>query len=555
MDSTSIAMENQSSGEGQPKPKKQHGRNRISEFLGDDGGREGTARAKCLPAIDAGSRDAPRISELAWKSLQASNRPERLFSFGGSPVRIGKDEAGAVSIQHLDERRFRHVLCRAARWYKRMEKADSVKDCPAMPSKDIVQDMLAAPEIPLPPLRQVVESPVFASNGGLKTTPGYNRDCLSYYAPAKGFRVPAVSHDPSDEDIDEARSLICDELLVDFPFVGEAEKAHAVALTLQPFARNLIDGCTPLYVIEKPTPGTGATKMVESITWLSLGREIESRTEASTEEEWRKKITSALSLAPAYFFIDNLSQPLASGHLSSALTTRAWSDRLLGVTKDISVKPHCTWIATGNNPSYSDEMTRRIIRIRLDARVDRPHLREQASFKHHLPDWAKVNRPQLVWAALTLIQAWVAAGRPKGGRNLGMFEQWSEVMGGILDVINVPGFLMNQDEMYAASNGERAAWATFVGLWWDEHKERFVKGGQIYPLVARHDIPLDLGDKGDQSRKIKLGDLIKLHRDQVFTIETGSDTVRLKLERSTKQTNRTYDYRLVRLGAQAGGCV
>ena len=46
-----------------------------------------------------------------------------------------------------------------------------------------------------------------------------------------------------------------------------------------------------------------------------------------------------------------------------------------------------------------------------------------------------------MWAALTLIRAWIAAGRPKGKKTLGKFEGWAEVMGGILQVAGVPGFL------------------------------------------------------------------------------------------------------------------
>ena len=33
---------------------------------------------------------------------------------------------------------------------------------------------------------------------------------------------------------------MCDELLGDFPFIGQSERAHAVAMFLLPFARDLI---------------------------------------------------------------------------------------------------------------------------------------------------------------------------------------------------------------------------------------------------------------------------------------------------------------------------
>jgi len=49
-----------------------------------------------------------------------------------------------------------------------------------------------------------------------------------------------------------ALALILDELLVDFPFVSKADMAHALALMLLGFVRDLIDGPTPLSWIGAP---------------------------------------------------------------------------------------------------------------------------------------------------------------------------------------------------------------------------------------------------------------------------------------------------------------
>ncbi len=76
--------------------------------------------------------------------------------------------------------------------------------------------------------------------------------------------------------------------------------------------------------------------------------------------------------------------------------------------------------------------------------------------------WAREHRQVLVWGALVLIQAWIAAGRPAGRKRLGSFESWSETMGGILEVVGVPGFLENQDKLRAQSDAQRAPWRTFV---------------------------------------------------------------------------------------------
>ena len=76
-------------------------------------------------------------------------------------------------------------------------------------------------------------------------------------------------------------------------------------------------------------------------------------------------------------------------------------------------------MASGNNTRLSRELIRRTLWCRLDAKVDAPW--ERQGFRHpNLTLWAKAHRGELVGAALTLCQAWIAAGRPVGKRTLGM---------------------------------------------------------------------------------------------------------------------------------------
>jgi hypothetical protein len=60
------------------------------------------------------------------------------------------------------------------------------------------------------------------------------------------------------------------------------------------------------------------------------------------------------------------------------------------------------------------------------------------------------NRDELIWAALTLAKAWISDGspEPKGIKLLGGLEEYRRVIGGILQVAGVKGFLSNADEFY-----------------------------------------------------------------------------------------------------------
>jgi hypothetical protein len=54
--------------------------------------------------------------------------------------------------------------------------------------------------------------------------------------------------------------------------------------------------------------------------------------------------------------------------------------------------------------------------------------------------------------------AWMAAGRPRGPQTLGSFESWAAIIGGVLDVAGVRGFLENQHAAYDEADAEAQVW-------------------------------------------------------------------------------------------------
>ena len=214
-------------------------------------------------------------------------------------------------------------------------------------------------------------------------------------------------------------------------------------------------------MVEKPAPGTGATLMVDVISIIATGAGASVMVEGRDEDEWRKRLTAKLREIPAIVLIDNLRRQLDASSVAAALTAPYWEDRVLGKSEMTRFPIRCVWIATGNNPQFSNEMARRMVRIRLDPHEDQPWLRE--GFRHpNLLAWVWQNRARLVAACLTLGRAWIAAGMPRHQKTIGSFEGWAEVMGGILEVAGVPGFLGNLKEMYEAADAEGSIWRGFV---------------------------------------------------------------------------------------------
>jgi hypothetical protein len=51
--------------------------------------------------------------------------------------------------------------------------------------------------------------------------------------------------------------------------------------------------------------------------------------------------------------------------------------------------------------------------------------------------------------------------------DLGEFEGWARVLGGVLDVAGIPGFLGNLTEFYELSDAEGAEIRGFLQAWWE----------------------------------------------------------------------------------------
>jgi hypothetical protein len=446
------------------------------------------------------------------KGPDGTERPF-LFQNGGALVRI----AGAgpkTRIEALGETAMYGILARSANWHNVTEEAVTA----APPSRDTARDMLVNPDPGLPPLDSVVRTPTFGKDAMLITTPGYHRSDALWMFPDDSLDIPEVPAKPTCEQIASARALLVDELLVDFPFVRDSDRAHAIAAILLPFLRRMIAGLAPIHLIEAPTQGSGKGLLASLISIVSTGLAAEGRTVPENEDEVRKMITAELVTGRPIILLDNLSEKrvLESPALASVVTVPYWTDRLLGESEMLHLRNNALWLMTGNNPRLSAELSRRCIRVRIDPRIDMPWLR--GGFRHPLiTEWAQKNRSALVHAALTLIQAWIAAGRPLHETRLGSFEKWSEVMGTVLDVAGIPGFLGNLNELYEASDGDGQLWREFTGTWWDAFRAEPKKVSDLTQFCEERDLMLNVrGDGSTRSQQTRLGKALATKRDRVF---------------------------------------
>lgn len=337
--------------------------------------------------------------------------------------RDARRPAGSPRIVQLPKPRAREIIVRNARITKEVETKRGTIRVPAHPSDFMVSGPLARGEYPdVRPIEGVVEAPTLREDGSLLDIPGWDDQTGLLYEPNAEF--PPIPNLPTRMDAREAANLLFG-LVVDFPFApivtdgvsdgGAAHRAMWLASLLTVLARHAIDGPTPLFVFDGNTPGCGKSKLADIDSIIATGREM-ARADYPDEEVEMAKVLLSIALAadPAVLF-DNVSTGFSVGgkSIDRVLTARTVKGRILGRSE---MTAEMDWItvlfATGNNLGIKGDAQRRIGIIRLETDEEHPEERETFAIED-LTGYVKRERGRLVAAGLTILRAYIVAGRPK----------------------------------------------------------------------------------------------------------------------------------------------
>jgi putative DNA primase/helicase len=415
-----------------------------------------------VPLRLPGKQALAALTRVNDDALQKTNLP-RLYVRGGEPVRVRYNEDGELTIQDMSVYTVMHEVTNAAEFWRTPKKGDPEL---VSPPKDVCHYVLNALQWSFPRLNGITSVPVFRPDGTVVTERGYDPVTGLIYDPPAGF-VVSMPEEPAEEDVENALSLI-GEVIGDFPYADKASRANTIALAMTPVLREVIDGPVPLAAIDKPTPGTGASLLIESLALATSGSLPGALGAVEDDNEMRKQITSKLRNSEAWVLLDNVNVELKSASLAKALTCGVWEDRILGVSKTLRVPIRNVWVATANNLELSLELARRTYWIRLDARVARPWERPTEEFTHpDLKGWVREQRAVILSALLTLGRYWFLQGKPvpEGAPVMGSFESWSKTLAGVLSAAGVEGFLENSKGLYERSTEDVGLWAFFLDVW------------------------------------------------------------------------------------------
>jgi hypothetical protein len=325
----------------------------------------------------------------------------------------------------------------------------------------------------LPVLRGIVECPTMRPDGTIMSEEGYDR-ATGLILDTSGVAFDPVPESPTREEALAGLGKF-KAIIGQFPFVGvdgrSASRSVALSGFLTAVCRRSLPAA-PMHGFSAPTPGTGKSLLCDCIAMLAMGRQsaaVNQSGEPDGEEE-RKALLSILMQGDPVVMIDNISRPVTGQRWCSILTQPTWQDRLLGGNDNLTVSTRTLWLANGNNLEFREDVSRRAILCTMDAGVEKPE--ERGGFDLDLKVEVPRRRGELVAAALTVLRAFIVAGRPGLDKltPFAGFEEWSDLVRGALVWLGEPDPCETRVEVSAGDSAREeladllSAWEGAVGV-------------------------------------------------------------------------------------------
>lgn len=386
-----------------------HGRKVVRDAIDVNDGELADIVTKVEDAILAGGLDIYQRSGLLVRTV-AVTLP------GEQPDGISRP-AGAIVLHEVAAAWLRERVSKLTRFVAINEKGEARFMDP--PMEYITTYLARVGEWRVRHLAGVVTAPTLRADGSVLQEPGYDATSQLLLATG-GAAFPRVPELPTREEALAALDAL-EAPFAKFPYVSEAARCVPIAAILTGLVRHRMR-TAPLFVFEAPKAGTGKSLLAESVGVLVSGREPPATPQGDSPEEDQKSLVSALMAGDPILLLDNVDKSIEGAFLCMLLTQQSVAPRLLGRNEKPTFSTRLLMLATGNNVQISGDMTRRVIVCRMDARMEQPDTRQ---FDGDLKQELLERRPALVAAGLTVLRAYISAGRPAPLPKIGSFDDFN----------------------------------------------------------------------------------------------------------------------------------
>jgi hypothetical protein len=323
-------------------------------------------------------------------------------------------------------------------------------------------------------LTAVATAPTLRPDGSVFDEPGHDAATGLMYVTTEAYPL-AVPQAPTVEQALDALAKLWRPIRL-FPFADEVAVGVTLAAMLAACLRPALPTC-PATGFDAPAAGTGKTLLAKCIGALATGGDVAVLPPTNEEDECRKRLFAGLRGGAKVLLWDNVREPLGNSVIDSFLTSSLFADRVLGVSENVELPNRALFLVSGNNLVLTGDTHRRILLARLDAQIETPFKRE---FEFDPLTEVCNNRQALVVAALTIVRAYIAAGRPKVARGrIASFELWDDLVRQPLcwlreraiesgrSLVDLPAFVDPADSIDRASseNPETSKLTALLNAW------------------------------------------------------------------------------------------
>ena len=433
------------------------------------------------------------------------------FYARGIPVRLVEDAAqGGATAVKMDADSVVLTAHKLARPYAVKPGKDGAREeVDARLPKPIASMYLSVREDwRLPPLNGIASAPLLSDDGSTRSGTGYDATSGIWLE-----KMPEIEIERTPTKVQAERALrLLRETFGTFCFadaetIEGADGVAHVDLTRPPgqdesaFLTMLVTAvCRPsldlapgalLVAAETSGAGTGKGKLARCISAIAFGRQPSAVTFGGSVEELEKRLAAKLIESSPAILLDNLNGVLLrSDLLASALSERPAEIRVLGRTEMRRLHASALVVVTGNGLRVSEDLARRFIEVRLDAKTEDP---ESRPFYNDIVAEVAARRAELLSACLT-IWRWGRLTKPARGAALGGYGQWGEWVRDPLMALGCKDPVTRVSEA-KVNDPRRQRTAEIFRAWWEAHGSRAVAATDLDPAVVS---VIDPHNKGRQ---------------------------------------------------------
>lgn len=361
------------------------------------------------------------IGRVVADAEQALAKRDGVYHFQGMLCYVRQDGVtGDVQVKPLGRERLLLDVSDAAIWEKHMRNGDIVVIDP--PSKYVNILLDKGEYVHIPQLCGVARQPYFYGDFQFSNREGYDYSSGIFGAfRSEDFELPETpSLEQARQALDELKSL-----LSEFRFQSPRDRDAALAAMFTAVVRPSLPAA-PMFHVRAPQIASGKSYLCNLLAAFAGPGTPSASAFPENQEESQKLVFSLLMDSPAVVIFDNLTSDLLPyTSLCSALTEESIQGRILGVSKTARVGTKTFFLSSGNNVGPVKDMTRRTVVICLNPQIE---LASERDFKFDPLSMVKSRRSHYVSLVLTVINAWLASGRPMTNcRKLASYERWSEL--------------------------------------------------------------------------------------------------------------------------------